>query len=158
MAVLQSRQETNPSLEFTLTMPGERRHHTPRPHKCPKFRGAGHGERSGVAGGADEPGNILGLSLGLSCFGVILLSLAHEWSFDRFHVNGDRIFRVVQDWHYSTGEVQHHSLTSGRLAEDLRRDFPGIERVVRMHRTFTAQFMERGARGAGDILLSSALR
>jgi putative ABC transport system permease protein len=40
--------------------------------------------------------NVLGLSVGLACSFVIALYAVNEFSFDRFHVNGDRIFRVYR--------------------------------------------------------------
>ncbi|MDH4198214.1 MAG: ABC transporter permease, partial [Candidatus Aminicenantes bacterium] len=42
--------------------------------------------------------NILGLALGMTCTILILLWVRDELSFDRFHENSDRIFRVVADW------------------------------------------------------------
>ncbi len=40
--------------------------------------------------------NVLGLSLGLSCFALIGLHVLDELSFDLFHTNKDRIFRVLR--------------------------------------------------------------
>ncbi len=37
--------------------------------------------------------NIGGLALGLACAFLILLFVQHEWSFDSFHEDADRIFR-----------------------------------------------------------------
>jgi predicted permease len=42
--------------------------------------------------------NILGLSLGMTCTILIMLWVADELSFDRFHENRDRLYRVVADW------------------------------------------------------------
>ena len=40
--------------------------------------------------------NIIGLAVGLtSCF-LILLFVRHELSYDRFHENGDRIYRLIR--------------------------------------------------------------
>src|SRR5690606_21519635 len=40
--------------------------------------------------------NIGGLGLGLACAFMIVLYVQHERSFDRFHENGDRIYRVIR--------------------------------------------------------------
>jgi len=40
--------------------------------------------------------NITGLALGMACFIVIAIYLQFELSFDRFHTNGNRIFRLVE--------------------------------------------------------------
>ena len=39
--------------------------------------------------------NIAGLSLGLACAMLIILYIKDEVSYDRFHTNGDNIYRVV---------------------------------------------------------------
>ena len=39
--------------------------------------------------------NILGLAIGISSSLVIYLIVRHEFSFDKFHLDGDRIYRVV---------------------------------------------------------------
>ena len=40
--------------------------------------------------------NIAGLALGMACFIVIATYLQFELSYDRFHENGNRIFRLVE--------------------------------------------------------------
>ncbi len=45
--------------------------------------------------------NIVGLTIGITCCILIGLYIAHEWSYDRFHKNADRIARVTME--YSTG-------------------------------------------------------
>lgn len=36
--------------------------------------------------------NVLGLTIGLTCFAFIALWVQDEWSYDRFNANADRIF------------------------------------------------------------------
>lgn len=38
--------------------------------------------------------NVLGLSLGVSACLIVYMVVVHEFSFDRFHADGDRIFRI----------------------------------------------------------------
>ncbi|MFQ5754026.1 MAG: hypothetical protein ACE5HI_18720 [bacterium] len=38
--------------------------------------------------------NVLGLSLGISCFILIILFIQDELNYDRYHVNADRIYRI----------------------------------------------------------------
>lgn len=40
--------------------------------------------------------NVLGLTIGITCCLMIFLFVIHEFSYDRFHRNGDRIYRVVR--------------------------------------------------------------
>ena len=50
--------------------------------------------------------NILGLSLGLACAMLIILYLKDEVSYDRFHTNGNHIYRIFQQGTSRDGQVQ----------------------------------------------------
>ena len=39
--------------------------------------------------------NILGLAIGMACCVLALLYIQHEFTYDRFHENGDRIYRIL---------------------------------------------------------------
>jgi len=56
--------------------------------------------------------NITGLSIGLACVILILLFVKDEWSFDRFHKNGDQIYRLVQTTTDTSGQERRNG-TSG---------------------------------------------
>ncbi len=49
--------------------------------------------------------NIVGFAIGIACCILILLWVQDELSFDRFHVNLDELYRVVEEQHYSDGTV-----------------------------------------------------
>ena len=70
--------------------------------------------------------NILGLSLGLACSLVILLWLQDEVTKNKFHKNGARIYRVMENQHYS-GEISTFESTPGILAENIVKDIPEIQ-------------------------------
>ena len=55
--------------------------------------------------------NILGLSVAFAAFILILMQVRYEYSFDRFHKNADRIYRV--EVHTSVGSVPIMSLSFG---------------------------------------------
>ena len=46
--------------------------------------------------------NIVGLAIGIACFFTIMLYVRYELSYDRFHENVDRIFRIITAEHAST--------------------------------------------------------
>jgi putative ABC transport system permease protein len=46
--------------------------------------------------------NITGLALGMSCSLLVMLFVLHELSYDRFHENADRIFRIIDVHRQST--------------------------------------------------------
>ncbi len=74
--------------------------------------------------------NILGLTIGLTAFWLITLYVADELSFDRYHQNADRIYRVVQHAKWDGGKFDLTG-TSAPFAPALKNDYPEIEETVR---------------------------
>ncbi len=68
--------------------------------------------------------NISGLTLGIGCSLVLGLYLNYESSYDRHHVNGDRIFRIVNELAFS-GIGDPVAWTSQSLGPLLQLDNPG---------------------------------
>jgi putative ABC transport system permease protein len=71
--------------------------------------------------------HVVGFSVGLACVLLIGLFVRDELSYDRFHANADRIYRVAD----STGTDLS---SSAALAPALMADIPGIENTVRFNR------------------------
>ncbi len=79
--------------------------------------------------------NIAGLSVGMTCFILIMLFVSYEFSYDRYHENADNIYRVVlkrpgnvwlgTDWWNNT---------PGTLKAPLMQDCPEIERIARINK------------------------
>ena len=74
--------------------------------------------------------NILGLSIGLACCILIFLWVHHELSFDRFHTNSHRIFRVVEMQEQS-GEPFPVAVTPAALGPGMLQDFPEVINFTR---------------------------
>jgi len=87
--------------------------------------------------------NIAGLAVGMACTLLILLWVQDETSFDRFHVNADRICRVVQNIKFSDHSTRW-AITQGPLGPSLQKDIPEIESAVRFtRRTMQIQVGEK---------------
>ena len=69
--------------------------------------------------------NIVGLAIGMACCMLILLWVQDELSFDRFHENGDRIYRIIQDINFSDHSTSW-AINQGPLGPSLKEDFPEI--------------------------------
>lgn len=71
--------------------------------------------------------NIGGLTLGLACFIAILLYVQHEFSYDRFYPNTDRIYRVYQQ---QEGNVfmgtDFFAVTPAKLASVMMDECPEV--------------------------------
>ena len=77
--------------------------------------------------------NILGLTIGITVCMMIFLFIMNEFSFDHFHKNGDRIFRVMRGFK-NEGKVNNVAYLSGQYAPALLTDFNGqIENTVRIN-------------------------
>lgn len=76
--------------------------------------------------------NVLGLAIGITACLLIAQFVAHEYSYDKFLDNSDRIFRVQLD-RYNKGELSTR-WASGCLGigPDLKANFPEVDRYVRL--------------------------
>jgi putative ABC transport system permease protein len=70
--------------------------------------------------------NIAGLAIGMSCCLIILLIVADEFSYDRFHKNADRLCRITLDAHVQNREFST-ARSSGPVAASLRETVPQVE-------------------------------
>jgi putative ABC transport system permease protein len=75
--------------------------------------------------------NIIGLSVGLATFSLIAFYVYHEMSFDRYHKNGDRIFRIVENLR-TENELLLQSTSSPPMGPHMMKDFPEVEKYVRI--------------------------
>lgn len=76
--------------------------------------------------------NVFGLAIGLAFCALIFLYVQDELSYDRFHENKDRIFRVEQRYFNADGSVRHDGVNGSiPLGPTLKQDIPGIETYTR---------------------------
>ncbi|NBC16737.1 MAG: FtsX-like permease family protein [Bacteroidetes bacterium] len=74
--------------------------------------------------------NVVGLAVGMACCLLILLFVRDELSYDRFHDNAERVYRIVSDW----GDFSVPA-TSWPVVSRLEDDFPQIEAHARLLQT-----------------------
>lgn len=70
--------------------------------------------------------NIAGLAIGMSCALIILLLVREELSYDRFHPNADRIYRITLDANVQSKEFRT-ARSSGPVAASLMAEVPEVE-------------------------------
>ncbi len=75
--------------------------------------------------------NILGLAIGLTASALIILYIIHELSFDRFHENHERIYRVAVRGEIS-GQQLDVAVTSPPFGPAMTSDYPEIVDYTRM--------------------------
>ena len=82
--------------------------------------------------------NIFGLAIGVACCILMFLFVQHELSYDRYHENSSRIFRVIRDVDgFKTAP------TAFALAPALNQDFPDIK-AVRVRRDRQPALLRQG--------------
>ena len=86
--------------------------------------------------------NIIGIAIGLAFCILTYLFVHNEWTYDTFHQNADRIYRV-----YIKGRNERvHGVTPGPLGPALRDAFPDMQTVRFISRTGKIGTENRGFR------------
>ncbi|MGB8194456.1 MAG: ABC transporter permease [Chitinophagaceae bacterium] len=78
--------------------------------------------------------NVLGLAIGMAGCGLIGLYVHDEWKIDRFHANGDRIYRVTTDMVTAKDEPGSIATVGRPLAQTIANEIPEVETVVPIRR------------------------
>jgi len=95
--------------------------------------------------------NVLGLTLGvLSCL-VIYLYVSFEFSYDKFHTDRDRIYRVVVWTSKSNGSHHEGAGMTPPLASDLRRESTGLSAVTGLYTDDTRVLLPKAGKPAAVI-------
>ncbi len=77
--------------------------------------------------------NILGLSIGLAASLLILQYVKDELSYDDFHTNADRIYRVQYDAYRDKELMFQCATVFPKVAPALKADYPEIENTCRLY-------------------------
>ena len=74
--------------------------------------------------------NILGLTIGIASALLIILYLNHELSFDRFHSNADRVYRISSDI-AEPDDAFKWATTQAPLGRTVKTEFQEIDQFTR---------------------------
>jgi len=75
--------------------------------------------------------NISGLAIGIACTMLLALWIYNELSYDRYHENAERIYRIVRKIQ-NPGTVSHEAAVPAALAPAIKEELPEIEAVTRI--------------------------
>jgi len=75
--------------------------------------------------------NSLGLAAGIAICMLIVLFIRDELSFDRFHPNGDRVYRMVVDRKYP-GRSTSYSMIPQSYSQAVKQECPEVEATTRV--------------------------
>ncbi len=76
--------------------------------------------------------NISGLAVGLACCTVIALWVQYHLSFDRFHRNAGRVYKLISKQTFGGPSPEHVGLSSAPFGPALEQDFPEVEAFCRI--------------------------
>jgi ABC-type antimicrobial peptide transport system permease subunit len=76
--------------------------------------------------------NTIGLAVGIAACLLVFLLIRYETSFDNFHNNKDRIYRVVSATKTPEG-INYSKGSAFPVADALRTDYPQLEHVARIY-------------------------
>ncbi|MEM9664410.1 MAG: ABC transporter permease [Bacteroidota bacterium] len=76
--------------------------------------------------------NIVGLAMGLTCCLLIAQYVRHERSYDAFHTETERLYRVVKDVTDREGRVYPDNMTSVPYAPTFKADLPEVTEATRL--------------------------
>jgi ABC-type antimicrobial peptide transport system permease subunit len=76
--------------------------------------------------------NIVGLSIGISASVVIYLIVHYDFTFDKFHKDSDRIYRVVSNFNFQ-GDHSYSYGVCGPMAGAIKSEATGVEFVAPLY-------------------------
>lgn len=82
--------------------------------------------------------NLIGLTVGMLAFILIMGQVGYEFSFDKFHSHADRIFRVETDWQANNKYIANHFFP--QQGEYIQSLSPKIEKTASITKTHTVEF------------------
>jgi putative ABC transport system permease protein len=81
--------------------------------------------------------NIVGLAMGMAVSMLILMFVMHELSYDKFHENGSRIYRMLGTVEMDGHKMQFNNFNA-KLAPQLKGSTPEIQDYVRLKESYQA--------------------
>lgn len=75
--------------------------------------------------------NVSGFAVGMACCLLIFMLVRHEWSYDRFHANTDRIYRTTIEYFDPDGEQNYQNMMFPDFTPVLADEFTAIESATR---------------------------
>lgn len=76
--------------------------------------------------------NVFGLTVGIAVFIITSLYIYNEFTFDTFHKDADRIYRIVNNRSNSQGDEQRIASTSFQIGEQAMNSVSGVKDMMRL--------------------------
>jgi len=86
--------------------------------------------------------NVMGLAVGIACCLLVLMYVSHELSFDRYHHDVERVFRIAQRIQKEAAELET-ARVAAPLIPAVRENFPEVEHAARFQLATWDSLVER---------------
>ena len=83
--------------------------------------------------------NIFGLSISMAVCMLIILILQDQFSYDNFHKNRDRIYRIQSKDNLSKIALSKFASATWPLAKELKDNYPFVEEIVALNNRYNAE-------------------
>ncbi len=100
--------------------------------------------------------NVLGLAVGLAASLLILQYVVHELSYDDFHADADRIYRVRYDFFRDGEQVFKCATAFPRVGPTMKEQFPEVEDYARLYLRYGGGVVRIGDRSFDEENLFQA--
>ena len=94
--------------------------------------------------------NLLGLTVSIASTLIIYLYVAHEFSYDSFHPNVERLYRVNQTFIWSQDGNSQFSRTGPGVAHAVKEELPEVEMISSFHTP--GDFIIKYVTPSGDVI------
>ena len=74
--------------------------------------------------------SIIGLSVAFACVLLIFIYVSQEFSYNNFHKNRDKIFRLNYSIEYVDGHINESELLNPELSAKIKEQFPQIKEIT----------------------------
>src|SRR5688572_27005525 len=76
--------------------------------------------------------NLFGLTTGLICFWLIGLYIFDELTFDAFHKDANRIYRIIEHRTSAVGKGSKIAGVAWNISDRVKKEFPAVEGACRI--------------------------
>jgi putative ABC transport system permease protein len=80
--------------------------------------------------------NIVGLAIGFALSFIVLIYLLNETRYDKQHINKDRIFRLLQNYHPEASDANYITIIYKEHFNKIRSDYPEISKLTGLYRIY----------------------
>ena len=102
--------------------------------------------------------NVAGLTIGLACCMLIGLFVQHERSMDRFHEQGENLYRLNKRVTLVEGGEEMHAITAGLMGPTIADTYPEVEQSLRVLPWFDDVLLEyeNDAHRVSDVVFADS--